>query len=165
MKNQGEEKIRCTIRVTGCAGGHDPETPGYWSVHDHKILIDILDQGSKKKNEKAVLEKLTKGKFTIELDEEQEGIKILKRLLNKKNVIEAVDGSLALDLSPKILLSSFLDNLQDSVEECCFLYIYVSEYGRADNVDQEYPNNINGQAFADIIRRGGKDIVFERLTS
>jgi hypothetical protein len=165
MKNQEKEKIRCTIRVTGCAGGYDPETPGYWPIHNHKILIDILDQGSKKGNEKSVLEKLNQGEFTIELDEEQDGIETLKKLFNKENVIKAVTGSS--DLAPGILLSRFLDNLQHAVHMECF-EIYVEEYGRVIDEDdddeyQEYPNNINEDAFDEIISGGGKDIVFEKL--
>jgi len=158
MKNQEKEKIRCTIRVTGCAGGYDPETPGYWTIHNHRILIDMLDQGSKEGNEKLVLEKLNKGEFTIELDEEQEGIETLEKLFNKENVIEAVTGSS--DLAPGILLSTLLDNLQHAVHMQCF-EIYVEWYG--DEECQEYPNNINEEAFDEIISRGGKDIVFEKL--
>ncbi len=163
-KREGQEKIRCTIRVTGCTGGHDPESP-QWPTHDHKILIDILDQGSKKKNEKLLLEKLTKGKFTIELDEEQDGIETLKELFNKENVIEAVEELSALKLAPGIILSKFLNNLQNSVRACC-LEIYVMEWGilsddEDEDEEEEYPNNINEDALYEIIRSGGKDIVFD----
>jgi hypothetical protein len=158
MKSQNQEKIRCTIRVTGCAGGHDPETPGYWSTHNHKILIDILDQGSKKKNEKSVLKNLNEGEFTIKLDEKQEGIETLKRLLNKENVIEAVKGTSD--------LSTLLEDVQHAVHTTCF-NIYVNEYGEESDEDeyQEYPNNINEEAFDEILSRGGNDIVFEKLKS
>jgi phosphopantothenoylcysteine synthetase/decarboxylase len=135
------------------------------------ILIDILDQGSKKKNEKSVLKKLNKGEFTIELDEEQDGIETLKKLFNKKSVIKYFEDALTSDLAPGIILSKFLNDLQNSVRDCCF-NIYVEEWGRVndddDDDDSEYPNNINEDAFDETIRGhsgGYKTIVFEKLKS
>ena len=151
-----KENLRCTIRVSACTGGNDPETPGYWDTHDHKISIDILDQGSKEENEKSVLEKLYEGEFTIELDENQDDIESLKRLFNKNNVIKAVENEKD--------LSNFLDNLQSSVYTKCW-DIYVRTYGVASDDDDDsygdYPNNINEEAFDEIMNDLGSDIVFE----
>ena len=169
MKKENQEKIRCTIRVTGCTGGHDPESP-QWPTHEHMILIDILDQGSEEGNEKSVLENLNKGEFTIELDEEQDGIEKLKKLFNKKSVIKYFEDALTSDLAPGIILSKFLNDLQDSVRNRCF-NIYVMEWGNGNDDDDgdddsEYPNNINEDAFDETIRGhsgGYKTIVFEKL--
>jgi len=155
-----KENLRCTIRVSACTGGGDPETPGYWDTHNHEILIDILDQGSKEENEKSVLKKLYEGEFTIELDEEQLGIEDLEMIFNKKTVIKAVEL--------KEDLSSFVDSLQSSVYDLCW-DIYVTTYSESsdDNEDDEdfycseYPNNINEEAFYDVMNELGSDIVFE----
>jgi hypothetical protein len=166
MENQ-EKNIRCTISLTTCAGGYDPETPGYWDLNEHEILIDILDQGTKEENEKLVLEKLNEGEFTIELNEGQDGIEEIKKLFNKENVIEAMKGSLTSELAPGIILSNFIDDLRSDLEDCCF-DIYVMEYGREDEEDEEneYPHNINEEAFSDIWSGFCKyNINFEELKS
>ena len=165
MKNQNQEKIRCTISLEGCAGGHDPETPGYWDLHKYGIIIDILEQGSKEGNEKSVLENLSKGEFTTSLsgDFSQDGIKRLREVFNKENVIKAMEGTLTSDLAPGILLSGFLNDLRDDIKDCSF-DIYVEEGGNDDgDDDSEYPNNINEDAFDDIWERLPNGIVFEKL--
>jgi hypothetical protein len=169
-----KENLRCTIRVSACTGGGDPDTPGYWDTHDHTILIDILDQGSKEENEKSVLKKLYEGEFTIELDEEQIGISGLKKIFNKKSIIKEVEDASDIHYFDKTKLETILDSLQSSVYSLCW-DIYVTTYGTkkleddADiNLDEikrrvfsEYPNNINEEAFDEIMDDLGSDIVFE----
>jgi hypothetical protein len=175
-----KENLRCTIRVSACTGGGDPETPGYWDTHNHEILIDILDQGSKEENEKSVLKKLYEGEFTIELDEEQLGIEDLEKIFNKKSVIKAVEDAsdwlicnfdktlleTVLDSFDKTVLETVLDSLQSSVYDLCW-DIYVTTYSKEDDEDDEdgnhwdYPNNINEEAFYDVMKGLGSDIVFE----
>lgn len=165
-----KENLRCTIRVSACTGGCDPETPGHWDTHNHEILIDILDQGSKEENEKSVLKKLYEGEFTIELDEDQLGIEDLEKIFNKKTVIKAVEHSLLMytkclipagPRSTKLL--TVLDSLQSSVYDLCW-DIYVKTYSKEDDEDGnhwDYPNNINEEAFYDVMNELGSDIVFE----
>ena len=169
-----KENLRCTIRVSACTGGGDPDTPGYWDTHDHTILIDILDQGSKEENEKSVLKKLYEGEFTIELDEEQIGISGLKKIFNKKSISKEVEDASDIHYFDKTKLETILDSLQSSVYSLCW-DIYVTTYGTkkleddADiNLDEikrrvfsEYPNNINEEAFDEIMDDLGSDIVFE----
>ena len=160
-----KENLRCTIRVSACTGGGDPDTPGYWDTHDHTILIDILDQGSKEENEKSVLKKLYEGEFTIELDEEQIGISDLKKIFNKKSIIKEVEDASDIHYFDKTKLETILDSLQNSVYMLCW-DIYVTTYGaNADDEDEddysEYPNNINEEAFDEIMNDLGSDIVFE----
>ena len=162
MKKVNKENIRCTIRVTGCAGGHDPETPGYWDTHNHEILIDILDQGSKEENEKSVLKKLYEGEFTIELDEDQLGIEDLEKIFNKKSVIKEVKDVSEIHYFDKTVLETVLDSLQSSVYDLCW-DIYVKTYSKEDDEDGnhwDYPNNINEEAFYDVMEGLGSDIVF-----
>jgi len=162
-----KENLRCTIRVSACTGGGDPETPGYWDTHNHEILIDILDQGSKEENEKSVLKKLYEGEFTIELDEEQLGIEDLEMIFNKKSVIKAVEDVGLSSFRTK--LESVVDSLQSSVYDLCW-DIYVTTYSESSDDDDydvmsddysEYPNNINEEAFYDVMKELGSDIVFE----
>jgi len=155
-----KENLRCTIRVSACTGGGDPETPGYWDTHNHEILIDILDQGSKEENEKSVLKKLYEGEFTIELDEEQLGIEDLEMIFNKKSVIKAVEDVGLSSFRTK--LESVVDSLQSSVYDLCW-DIYVTTYSKEDDEDDysEYPNNINEEAFYDVMKELGSNIVFE----
>ena len=158
-----KENLRCTIRVSACTGGGDPETPGYWDTHNHEILIDILDQGSKEENEKSVLKKLYEGEFTIELDEEQLGIEDLEMIFNKKSVIKAVEDVKLFSFRTK--LESVVDSLQSSVYDLCW-DIYVTTYSESsddedDDNYSEYPNNINEEAFYDVMKGLGSDIVFE----
>jgi len=155
-----KENLRCTIRVSACTGGGDPETPGYWDTHNHEILIDILDQGSKEENEKSVLKKLYEGEFTIELDEEQLGIEDLEMIFNKKSVIKAVEDVKLFSFRTK--LESVVDSLQSSVYDLCW-DIYVTTYSKEDDEDDysEYPNNINEEAFYDVMKELGSNIVFE----
>jgi hypothetical protein len=160
-----KENLRCTIRVSACTGGGDPESPGYWDTHNHEILIDILDQGSKEENEKSVLKKLYEGEFTIELDEEQIGIRGLKMIFNKKSVIKAVEDVKLFSFRTK--LESVVDSLQSSVYDLCW-DIYVTTYSESsddeddeDDNYSEYPNNINEEAFYDVMKGLGSDIVFE----
>ena len=158
-----KENLRCTIRVSACTGGGDPETPGYWDTHNHEILIDILDQGSKEENEKSVLKKLYEGEFTIELDEEQLGIEDLVKIFNKKSVIKAVEDASEIRYFDKTVLTTFLDSLQSSVYDLCW-DIYVTTYSKEDDEDGnhwDYPNNINEEAFYDVMKGLGSDIVFE----
>ena len=171
MKNQNQEKIRCTISLEGCAGGHDPETPGYWDLHQYGIIIDILEQGSKEGNEKSVLENLNKGEFTTSLSGNfsQDGIKRLREVFNKENVIKAMEGTLTSDLASGILLSEFLNDLRNDIKDCSF-DIYVDEYRREideddEDFENEYPDNINDEAFSDIWGWLPKGIVFEKLKS
>jgi hypothetical protein len=157
-----KENLRCTIRVSACTGGGDPETPGYWDTHNHEILIDILDQGSKEENEKSVLKKLYEGEFTIELDEEQLGIEDLVKIFNKKSVIKAVEDASEIRYFDKTVLTTFLDSLQSSVYDLCW-DIYVTTYSKEDDEDGnhwDYPNNINEEAFYDVMKGLGSDIVF-----
>ena len=160
-----KENLRCTIRVSACTGGGDPDTPGYWDTHDHTILIDILDQGSKEENEKSVLKKLYEGEFTIELDEEQIGISGLKKIFNKKSIIKEVEDASDIHYFDKTKLETILDSLQSSVYSLCW-DIYVTTYGEKDEDEDEddyseYPNNINEEAFDEIMNDLGSDIVFE----
>ena len=160
-----KENLRCTIRVSACTGGGDPDTPGYWDTHDHTILIDILDQGSKEENEKYVLKKLYEGEFTIELDEEQIGISGLKKIFNKKSIIKEVEDASDIHYFDKTKLETILDSLQSSVYSLCW-DIYVTTYGEKDEDEDEddyseYPNNINEEAFDEIMNDLGSDIVFE----
>ena len=160
-----KENLRCTIRVSACTGGGDPDTPGYWDTHDHTILIDILDQGSKEENEKSVLKKLYEGEFTIELDEEQIGISGLKKIFNKKSIIKEVEDASDIHYFDKTKLETILDSLQSSVYSLCW-DIYVTTYGAKDEDEDEddyseYPNNINEEAFDEIMNDLGSDIVFE----
>ena len=160
-----KENLRCTIRVSACTGGGDPDTPGYWDTHDHTILIDILDQGSKEENEKSVLKKLYEGEFTIELDEEQIGISGLKKIFNKKSIIKEVEDASDIHYFDKTKLETILDSLQSSVYSLCW-DIYVTTYGAKDEDEDEddyseYPNNINEEAFDEIMSDLGSDIVFE----
>ena len=160
-----KENLRCTIRVSACTGGGDPDTPGYWDTHDHTILIDILDQGSKEENEKYVLKKLYEGEFTIELDEEQIGISGLKKIFNKKSIIKEVEDASDINYFDKTKLETILDSLQSSVYSLCW-DIYVTTYGAKDEDEDEddyseYPNNINEEAFDEIMNDLGSDIVFE----
>ena len=160
-----KENLRCTIRVSACTGGGDPDTPGYWDTHDHTILIDILDQGSKEENEKSVLKKLYEGEFTIELDEEQIGISGLKKIFNKKSIIKEVEDASDIHYFDKTKLETILDSLQSSVYSLCW-DIYVTTYGEKDEDEDEddyseYPNNINEEAFDEIMSDLGSDIVFE----
>ena len=160
-----KENLRCTIRVSACTGGGDPDTPGYWDTHDHTILIDILDQGSKEENEKSVLKKLYEGEFTIELDEEQIGISGLKKIFNKKSIIKEVEDASDINYFDKTKLETILDSLQSSVYSLCW-DIYVTTYGAKDEDEDEddyseYPNNINEEAFDEIMNDLGSDIVFE----
>ena len=160
-----KENLRCTIRVSACTGGGDPDTPGYWDTHDHTILIDILDQGSKEENEKYVLKKLYEGEFTIELDEEQIGISGLKKIFNKKSIIKEVEDASDIHYFDKTKLETILDSLQSSVYSLCW-DIYVTTYGAKDEDEDEddyseYPNNINEEAFDEIMNDLGSDIVFE----
>ena len=158
-----KENLRCTIRVSACTGGGDPDTPGYWDTHDHTILIDILDQGSKEENEKSVLKKLYEGEFTIELDEEQIGISDLKKIFNKKSIIKEVEDASDIHYFDKTKLETILDSLQSSVYSLCW-DIYVTTYGEKDEDEDdysEYPNNINEEAFDEIMNDLGSDIVFE----
>jgi hypothetical protein len=163
-----KENLRCTIRVSACTGGGDPETPGYWDTHNHEILIDILDQGSKEENEKSVLKKLYEGEFTIELDEEQLGIEDLEKIFNKKSVIKAVEDASEIRYFDKTVLTTVLDSLQSSVYDLCW-DIYVTTYSESSDDDEddgdddysEYPNNINEEAFYDVMNELGSDIVFE----
>jgi hypothetical protein len=158
-----KENLRCTIRVSACTGGGDPETPGYWDTHNHEILIDILDQGSKEENEKSVLKKLYEGEFTIELDEEQIGIRGLKMIFNKKSVIKEVEDASEIRYFDKTVLKTVLDSLQSSVYDHCW-DIYVTTYGLDEDDEDdysEYPNNINEEAFYDVMNELGSDIVFE----
>ena len=160
-----KENLRCTIRVSACTGGGDPDTPGYWDTHDHTILIDILDQGSKEENEKSVLKKLYEGEFTIELDEEQIGISGLKKIFNKKSIIKEVEDASDINYFDKTKLETILDSLQSSVYSLCW-DIYVTTYGEKDEDEDEddyseYPNNINEEAFDEIMNDLGSDIVFE----
>jgi hypothetical protein len=158
-----KENLRCTIRVSACTGGGDPENPGYWDTHNHEILIDILDQGSKEENEKSVLKKLYEGEFTIELDEEQIGIRGLKMIFNKKSVIKEVEDASEIRYFDKTVLKTVLDSLQSSVYDHCW-DIYVTTYGLDEDDDYnsgEYPNNINEEAFYDVMNELGSDIVFE----
>ena len=160
-----KENLRCTIRVSACTGGGDPDTPGYWDTHDHTILIDILDQGSKEENEKSVLKKLYEGEFTIELDEEQIGISGLKKIFNKKSIIKEVEDASDIHYFDKTKLETILDSLQSSVYSLCW-DIYVTTYGERDEDEDEddyseYPNNINEEAFDEIMNDLGSDIVFE----
>jgi hypothetical protein len=164
-----KENLRCTIRVSACTGGGDPESPGYWDTHNHEILIDILDQGSKEENEKSVLKKLYEGEFTIELDEEQLGIEDLEKIFNKKSVIKAVEDASEIRYFDKTVLTTVLDSLQSSVYDLCW-DIYVTTYSESSDEDDEdddfpsiseYPNNINEEAFYDVMNELGSDIVFE----
>ena len=158
-----KENLRCTIRVSACTGGGDPENPGYWDTHNHEILIDILDQGSIEENEKSVLKKLYEGEFTIELDEEQIGIRGLKMIFNKKSVIKEVEDASEIRYFDKTVLKTVLDSLQSSVYDHCW-DIYVTTYGLDEDDDYnsgEYPNNINEEAFYDVMNELGSDIVFE----
>ena len=167
-----KENLRCTIRVSACTGGGDPETPGYWDTNNHEILIDILDQGSKEENEKSVLKKLYEGEFTIELDEEQLGIEDLEKIFNKKSVIKAVEDASEIRYFDKTVLTTVLDSLQSSVYDLCW-DIYVTTHSVRDmkslNDDEDdedgnhwdYPNNINEEAFYDVMKGLGSDIVFE----
>jgi len=161
-----KENLRCTIRVSACTGGGDPETPGYWDTHNHEILIDILDQGSKEENEKSVLKKLYEGEFTIELDEDQLGIEDLEKIFNKKSVIKEVKDVSEIHYFDKTVLETVLDSLQSSVYDLCW-DIYVTTYSKEDDEDDEdgnhwdYPNNINEEAFYDVMNELGSDIVFE----
>ena len=160
-----KENLRCTIRVSACTGGGDPDTPGYWDTHDHTILIDILDQGSKEENEKSVLKKLYEGEFTIELDEEQIGISGLKKIFNKKSIIKEVEDASDIHYFDKTKLETILDSLQSSVYSLCW-DIYVTTYGEKDEDEDEDdysedPNNINEEAFDEIMNDLGSDIVFE----
>ena len=160
-----KENLKCTIRVSACTGGGDPDTPGYWDTHDHTILIDILDQGSKEENEKSVLKKLYEGEFTIELDEEQIGISGLKKIFNKKSIIKEVEDASDIHYFDKTKLETILDSLQSSVYSLCW-DIYVTTYGEKDEDEDEddyseYPNNINEEAFDEIMNDLGSDIVFE----
>ena len=159
-----KENLRCTIRVSACTGGGDPETPGYWDTHNHEILIDILDQGSKEENEKSVLKKLYEGEFTIELDEEQLGIEDLEKIFNKKSVIKAVEDASEIRYFDKTVLTTVLDSLQSSVYDLCW-DIYVTTYSESsDDEDDDYsgyPKNINEEAFDDVMNKLGSDIVFE----
>ena len=160
-----KENLRCTIRVSACTGGNDPETPGYWDTHNHEILIDILDQGSKEENEKSVLKKLYEGEFTIELDEDQLGIEDLQKIFNKKSVIKEVKDVSEIHYFDKTVLQTVLDSLQSSVYDLCW-DIYVTTYSKEDDEDDEdgnhwdYPNNINEEAFYDVMNGLGSDIVF-----
>ena len=158
-----KENLRCTIRVSACTGGGDPETPGYWDTHNHEILIDILDQGSKEENEKSVLKKLYEGEFTIELDEDQLGIEDLEKIFNKKSVIKEVKDVSEIHYFDKTVLETVLDSLQSSVYDLCW-DIYVTTYSKEDDEDGnhwDYPNNINEEAFYDVMNELGSDIVFE----
>ena len=157
-----KENLRCTIRVSACTGGCDPETPGHWDTHNHEILIDILDQGSKEENEKSVLKKLYEGEFTIELDEEQLGIEDLEKIFNKKSVIKEVKDVSGIHYFDKTVLETVLDSLQSSVYDLCW-DIYVTTYSKEDDEDGnhwDYPNNINEEAFYDVMEGLGSDIVF-----
>jgi len=157
-----KENLRCTIRVSACTGGGDPETPGYWDTHNHEILIDILDQGSKEENEKSVLKKLYEGEFTIELDEDQLGIEDLEKIFNKKSVIKEVKDVSEIHYFDKTVLETVLDSLQSSVYDLCW-DIYVTTYSKEDDEDGnhwDYPNNINEEAFYDVMEGLGSDIVF-----
>jgi len=158
-----KENLRCTIRVSACTGGCDPETPGHWDTHNHEILIDILDQGSKEENEKSVLKKLYEGEFTIELDEDQLGIEDLEKIFNKKSVIKEVKDVSGIHYFDKTVLETVLDSLQSSVYDLCW-DIYVTTYSKEDDEDGnhwDYPNNINEEAFYDVMEGLGSDIVFE----
>ena len=148
-----KENLRCTIRVSACTGGGDPDTPGYWDTHDHTILIDILDQGSKEENEKSVLKKLYEGEFTIELDEEQIGISGLKKIFNKKSIIKEVEDASDIHYFDKTKLETILDSLQSSVYSLCW-DIYVTTYGAKDVLDIS-------SRFDEIMNDLGSDIVFE----
>jgi len=157
-----KENLRCTIRVSACTGGCDPETPGHWDTHNHEILIDILDQGSKEENEKSVLKKLYEGEFTIELDEDQLGIEDLEKIFNKKSVIKEVKDVSGIHYFDKTVLETVLDSLQSSVYDLCW-DIYVTTYSKEDDEDGnhwDYPNNINEEAFYDVMEGLGSDIVF-----
>ena len=159
-----KENLRCTIRVSACTGGGDPENPGYWDTHNHEILIDILDQGSKEENEKSVLKKLYEGEFTIELDEEQLGIEDLEKIFNKKSVIKEVKDVSEIHYFDKTVLETVLDSLQSSVYDLCW-DIYVTTYSKEDDEDEDgnhwdYPNNINEEAFYDVMEGLGSNIVF-----
>jgi len=157
-----KENLRCTIRVSACTGGGDPETPGYWDTHNHEILIDILDQGSKEENEKSVLKKLYEGEFTIELDEDQLGIEDLEKIFNKKSVIKEVKDVSEIHYFDKTVLETVLDSLQSSVYDLCW-DIYVNTYSKEDDEDGnhwDYPNNINEEAFYDVMEGLGSNIVF-----
>jgi len=158
-----KENLRCTIRVSACTGGCDPETPGHWDTHNHEILIDILDQGSKEENEKSVLKKLYEGEFTIELDEDQLGIEDLEKIFNKKSVIKEVKDVSGIHYFDKTVLETVLDSLQSSVYDLCW-DIYVTTYSKEDDEDGnhwDYPNNINEEAFYDVMEGLGSNIVFE----
>ena len=164
-----KENLRCTIRVSACTGGGDPDTPGYWDTHDHTILIDILDQGSKEENEKSVLKKLYEGEFTIELDEEQIGISGLKKIFNKKSIIKEVEDASDIHYFDKTKLETILDSLQSSVYSLWW-DIYVTTYGEKDEEEDEddyseYPNNINEEAFDEILPMDVDELAKKRSKS
>ena len=65
----------------------------------------------------------------------------------------------------KTKLETILDSLQSSVYSLCW-DIYVTTYGEKDEDEDEddyseYPNNINEEAFDEIMNDLGSDIVFE----